>query len=118
MAAVSGRLPIAIFFSLLISLAGVVRADECPLPGSPPEMPQGASASEEEMKEGHDKLQVFVNQLEAYQKCMEKLIENAPPDTKPEQKQVWAAKANAAFDGAHQWAEIFSAQLRAFKARQ
>jgi hypothetical protein len=118
MAAFSSRISILVFLTVLSLSASPARADDCPLPGSPPEMPQGASASDEEMKEGREKLQAFVNQLEAYQKCMDQLIENAPSDTKPEQKQIWAAKSNAAFDAAHQWAEIYSAQLRAFKARQ
>ncbi len=118
MAAFSSRLSILVFLTVLSVFASPGRAADCPLPGSPPEMPQGASASDEEMKEGREKLQVFVNQLEEYQKCMDHLIETAPPDTTPEQKQVWAAKSNLAFDAAHQWAEIYSAQLRAFKARQ
>jgi hypothetical protein len=118
MAAFSSRISIVVFLALLSVFASPVRAADCPVPGAPPAMPQGASASDEEMKEGREKLQVYVNQLGDYQKCMDKLIENAPPETKPEQKQMWAMMSNAAFDAAHQWAEIYSAQLRAFKARQ
>jgi hypothetical protein len=118
MAAFSSRISILVFLTVLGAFTSPVRAEDCPLPGAPPEMPQGASASDEEMKEGREKLQIFVNKLEDYQKCMDHLIETAPPGTTPEQKQIWVAKSNMAFDAAHQWAEIYSAQLRAFKARQ
>jgi hypothetical protein len=90
----------------------------CPDLPKMPQMPQGASASEEDMKEGRQKLQSFVNKLQDYQKCMEDQIKTAPPDTKPEVKQQWQANADAAVDAAHEIADIYSIQLRAFKARQ
>jgi hypothetical protein len=117
MASFSGRIPIFMIVSSLALLSGIARAD-CPLPGTPPEMPQGASASDEEMREGREKLQVFVELLEGYEKCMDKMVADAPPGTPPEQRALWAAKSIAANDAAHQWADIYSAQLRAFKARQ
>ncbi len=81
-------------------------------------MPQGATATDEDMKHGHDDLQKFVNALQDYQKCLEQEIKDAPPDTKPEAKQRLQANADAAIDAAHEIADVYSIQLRAFKARQ
>jgi len=105
---------------LLASLAAMptVAADVCGKIPARPEMPQGASASDEDMKEGHDALQKYVNRLEEYQKCMEKLAQDAPPDTKPEVKQQYLANADAANQAAHEIADVYSIQLRAFKSRQ
>ena len=92
-------------------------AAECAKPPRPPQMPQGATATDEEMKHGREVLQTYVNVLQEYQKCMEAQIKNAPPDTKPEVKQQWSANADAAIDAAHTIADVYSIQLRAFKAR-
>lgn len=81
-------------------------------------MPQGATASDEEMRAGHDALQKYVNVLQVYQACLEKQVKEAPPDTKPEVKQQWQAMADDAISAAQQIADVYSAQLRAFKARQ
>jgi len=97
-------------------LAGGAHA-ECAKPPKAPQMPQGATATDEEMKEGRVVLQNYVNVLQNYQKCIEDQIKNAPADTKPEVKQQWAANADAAIDAAHTIADVYSIQLRAFKAR-
>ena len=109
-AAVAG----AIFFLATTGNAGAVCAD----PPRPPQMPQGATASDEDMKEGHDALQKYVNILQTYEACVTQQIKDAPPDTKPEVKQQWQANADAAIDAAHSIADIYSIQLRAFKSRQ
>jgi hypothetical protein len=105
----------AIVFSLF--LAGGAGAD-CAQPPRAPQMPQGATATDEEMKEGHDALQKYVKVLETYQTCMETQIKSAPPDTKPEVKQRWQAMSDSAIDAAHEIADVYSIQLRAYKARQ
>jgi hypothetical protein len=101
-------------FALLAGSSGAKCAD----PPRPPQMPQGATASDEDMKHGREALQKYVNFLQDYQKCMEQQIKDAPPDTKPEVKQQWQANANVAIDAAHEIADVYSIQLRAFKARQ
>ncbi|HLG88350.1 MAG TPA: hypothetical protein VKZ79_14270 [Alphaproteobacteria bacterium] len=99
-------------------LAGAPAFANCAKPSvKAPVMPQGATASEEEMREGHDKLQAYVKVLEAYQTCLEQQIKSAPPDTKPETKQLWQAQADAAVSAAQEIADVYSAQLRAYKSR-
>jgi hypothetical protein len=109
-----------VYAALALMFSGFPMAAYAACPPLPkmPQMPQGASASEEDMKEGRQKLQSYVNLLQDYQKCMEEQIKTAPPDTKPEVKQQWQANADAAVDAAHEIADIYSIQLRAFKARQ
>jgi hypothetical protein len=109
-----------VFATLILLLGFLPVAAEAACPALPkmPQMPQGASASEEDMKEGRVKLQSYVNLLQTYQKCMEDQVKNAPPDTKAEVKQQWQANADIAIDAAHEIADIYSIQLRAFKARQ
>ena len=101
----------------ILILAGAASA-ECPKPPRAPQMPQGATATDEDMKHGREVLQTYVNVLQEYQKCMDAQIKNAPPDTKPEVKQQWQANADAAIDAAHEIADVYSIQLRAFRARQ
>ncbi len=90
---------------------------DCLLPGPPPVAPDGASASTAEMKQGHDNLQLFVEQLEAYQTCRNRQIDQAPITVTAQQKQIWLQQGNDAIDEAHAIAAGFSQQLRVFKAR-
>src|ERR1700761_1231337 len=106
----------AVAATILLLAGGAVA--ECAKPPKAPQMPQGATASDEEMKQGRVTLQNYVNILQDFEKCMEAQIKNAPPDTKPEVKQQWAANADSAIDAAHTIADVYSIQLRAFKARQ
>ena len=103
---------------MLAAFASAGAGAKCADPPRAPQMPQGATASDEDMKHGREALQTFVNLLQDYQKCMEQQIKDAPPDTKPEVKQQWQANANVAIDAAHEIADVYSIQLRAFKARQ
>lgn len=80
-------------------------------------MPQGATASEEEMTAGRTAIQAHVQKLEAYQACLESQIKAASADTSAETKAQWQAEADTAVDRAQMLAEIYSAQLRAFKSR-
>jgi hypothetical protein len=106
----------AILIALTLLAPGVLAV--CADPPRAPAMPQGATASEEDMKEGHDALQKYVNLLQVYEACMLQMIKDAPPDTKPEIKQQMQANADAANDAAHSIADVYSIQLRAYKARQ
>jgi hypothetical protein len=103
---------------ILTAFASAGAGAKCADPPRAPTMPQGATATDEDMKHGHDALQAFVNALQDYQKCVEQQIKDLPPDTKPEVKQRLQANADVAIDAAHEIADVYSIQLRAFKARQ
>jgi hypothetical protein len=109
----------ALGFAVLFALAALpAAADDCTRPGPAPVMPQGATATAEEMKSGHDALQKYVNELQKYQDCNEAQIQQASKDTKPEVKQHWRDEGNAAIDAATQIKNVYTAQLKAYKARQ
>ncbi len=103
-AAMAGAILIAFTANAAAADAGAAKAPAtstpCAAPPRAPAMPQGATASEEDMKEGHDALQKYVNLLQVYETCMTDLIKNAPPDTKPELKQQIQANADAANEAA------------------
>jgi hypothetical protein len=83
----------------------------------PPPAPDGDTASAEEMKAGHDRIQAFVNALEAYQSCRNSQIDHAGATATEAQKQQWLDEGNNAVDEANTLAAAFSAQLKLFKAK-
>jgi hypothetical protein len=89
----------------------------CLLPGPPPIAPNGSTATAADMKLGHDVMQAFVNQLEAYQACRNNQADHTPGITEA-QKDALITQGNNAVDEANALAAAFSAQLKAFKARQ
>ena len=103
---------------LLCLTAAPLAVGACQTPPRPPVMPQGATATDEEMRTGRETLQKYVNALQAYQTCMNQQVKDAPPDTKPEVKAQWQANADAAIEAAQEIADVYSIQLRAFKSRQ
>jgi hypothetical protein len=90
---------------------------DCLLPGPPPVAPDGNTATAADMKLGHDVLQGFVVQLEAYQACRNNQADHAAPGVSDQQKQAWIEKGNEAVDEANAIASSFSDQLKIFKAR-
>jgi hypothetical protein len=95
--------------------ATVAPAD-CLLPGPPPVPPAGATASPDDMKLGHDAMQHFVEELEAYQACRNTQADHTPGVT-DKQKDEWISQGNAAVDEANALAAAYGAQLKIFKAR-
>jgi hypothetical protein len=90
---------------------------ECLLPGPAPVPPDGANATAADISLGHDTIQAFVNQLEAYQACLNNKVDHAPPGVTDTQKDVWIEQGNAAVDQANALAAAFSEQLKIFKAK-
>jgi hypothetical protein len=90
---------------------------ECLLPEPAPTLPNGATATEAEMRAGHDALQGFVDKLQTYQACLEDEIKNAPADTRPEMKIAWRTVGNAAIDQARDLAAEYDNQIKLYKSR-
>jgi hypothetical protein len=90
---------------------------DCLLPGPPPVAPDGQSASGDDMKLGHDVMQAFVVQLEAYQACRNSQIDHAAATVTPAQRAQWLEQGNDAIDEANALAATFSRQLQIFKAK-
>ena len=90
----------------------------CVVPGPAPAMPRATVATAEDMKTQHDAVQAFVRALEAYQACVNALIDHPPAGTDEATKQVLITLSNHAIDRANALADSFAEQERIFKARQ
>jgi hypothetical protein len=106
----------ALFAAALLSLAAANADAACVRPTQEPAIPNGAKADEAGMKEAHDAIQAYVNQLEAYKACLKDQVDNAPADTAEELKVTWLAQGDAALDAANYVANEFSYALKTFKA--
>ena len=93
-------------------------AKECQAPGPAPAIPDGTTATADQMKAARDGVQSYVNVLQDYQDCLELNIKNAPRGTKAEDLQRQRDKGNAAIDQATALKNTYIAQVKAFKARQ
>ena len=89
---------------------------DCLLPGPVPVPPYGATASDADMKLGHDVIQAFVQELENYQACRNAQVDHAGADVSVQQKQRWTDQGNAAVDQANALANEFAQQLKNYKA--
>jgi len=110
-------------FRLLAATAMVVivtlpaAAADCVQPGAVPVIPDGATATVDQMKAAHVAVQSYVNGLQALQDCDEAKIKMAPKGTKAEELQKLRDEGNAAIDQAQALQTTYSAQVKAFKAR-
>ncbi len=91
---------------------------ECLLPGPPPALPDGYTATEADMKLSHDAIQKFVLQLEGFQACRDAQADHAPAGTPQDKKTALIKEGDDAVDEAHALADAFSAQLQIFHGRR
>lgn len=108
----------------LIALAasGAAQAT-CIYPRSPDKLPDGATATYDEMVAGQKVVQQFNEDINAYNACldleMESLEKSGTYDENrlKELRAIQAKKNNAAVDEVQSVADRFNEQLRVFKAR-
>jgi hypothetical protein len=104
--------------------AGTAYAD-CPYPPAPAKIPDGATATMEDMLAGQKAVQSYDKAITDYVTCIDKELKDsiakAGDKLKPEQKadmeKVEAQKHNAAIDQEQSVAYRFNEQVKAFKAR-
>jgi hypothetical protein len=104
--------------------AGPAYAD-CPYPAAPAKIPDGATATMEEMIAGQKAVKEYDTAINQYVACIDKELQEsvakAGDKLKPEQKadmeKVEAQKHNAAIDQEQSVADRFNEQVKAFKAR-
>jgi hypothetical protein len=108
--------------SALITLP--VYAD-CPYPQAPAKLPDGATATLEDMIAGQKAVQAYEKAINDYNACIDKGLEEqiakAGDQLKPEEKakmqQLEAQKHNAAVDQLQSVADRFNEQVKIYKAR-
>jgi len=104
--------------------AAPVRAD-CPYPAAPDKLPDGSSATLEEMVAGQKAVRTYDKAINDYVSCidheLDEAIKKGGDQLKPQQKldmqHVEAQKHNAAIDQLQNIADRFNEQVKVFKAR-
>jgi len=98
---------------------------ECPYPPAPSNLPDGRTATLEEMVAGQKLVKEYDAAIKSYVDCIDKELDasiaKAGDQLKPQQKadmqKVEAQKHNAAIDQLQSVADRFNEQVKAFKAK-
>ena len=98
---------------------------ECSYPKEPSNLPDGATATQDQMVEGMKAVKEYNNQVTTYLSCLEQemnaRVEAAGPDAPADQieqiKAIHTKRHNAAVDALEQQAARFNEQVKVFKAR-
>jgi hypothetical protein len=104
--------------------AGPVYAD-CTYPAAPAKLPDGATATLDEMLAGQKTVKEYDTAIKAYVDCIDKELDQKiaaggdklKPDQKADMQKVEAQKHNAAIDQLQGVADRFNEQVKVFKAR-
>jgi len=96
----------------------------CTYPKAPQSIPDGSTASLEEMLAGQRAVKAFDAEITAYQSCLETEHNEAlaanpglTTDQKNERAKILAQKQNAAVDEAQGVADRFNAQIRVYREK-
>ena len=98
---------------------------ECTYPKEPSNMPDGATATQDQMVEGMKAVKEYNSSVTVYLSCLEEemnaRVEAAGPDAPAEQieqiKAIHTKRHNAAVEALEQQAARFNEQVKVFKAR-
>jgi hypothetical protein len=115
------------FASLVVAgllCAGFANA-ECVYPKAPASIPDGKTATEEEMISGMRAVKEYNTQVTAYLNCLDMQMQTdisaagteAPPETVAQIKAINAKRHNAAVEELESHAARFNEQVKAYKAR-
>lgn len=80
-------------------------------------LPDGATASKEEMVASQKSVKEYMAAVEAYLACLDEEEKALGDAVTPEQRQIHAKRHNAAVDAMNELAARFNEQVRAFKAQ-
>jgi hypothetical protein len=104
--------------------AGAAYAD-CPYPSSPDKLPDGASATLQDMLAGQKAVADYNKAINDYVACIDKELDEAiikagdklKPEQKADMQRVEAQKHNAAIDQLQSVADRFNEQVKVYKAK-
>jgi hypothetical protein len=107
-------------FGPLVCLACILSAQAlaCDYPAATPKIPDGKTATNEEMMATQQAIKDYVTKMEAYIACIDDSLKNLPEPPTAEQQHMQVEKHNAAVDEMQGVADHFNAEVRAFKAAQ
>ena len=111
-------------FALAAALIGAPAYAACTYPKAPQSIPDGSTATLEEMLAGQRAVKAFDAEITAYQACLETEHNDAlaanpglTTDQKNERVKILAQKQNAAVDEAQGVADRFNAQIRVYREK-
>jgi hypothetical protein len=104
--------------------AGAAYAD-CPYPAAPAKLPDGASATLQDMLAGQKAVADYNKAVNEYVACIDKEVDEAitkggdkiKPEQKADMQRVETQKHNAAIDQLQSVADRFNEQVKVFKAK-
>ena len=104
--------------------AAPVYAD-CPYPAAPTKIPDGATATLQEMVDGQKAVGEYQKAINTYTACIDKELDDSiaaagdklKPDDKKKMQQMEAQKHNAAVDQLQAVADRFNEQVKVYKAK-
>ena len=103
--------------ALFAVVASPAFAADCAQPGPAPVIPDGSTATVDQLKAAHQAVQSYVNTLQSVQDCNEAKIKMSPKGTKADDLQKLRDAGNAAIDQAKAISDAYSAQVKVFKGR-
>jgi hypothetical protein len=106
-------------------LAAAAAHADCPYPAAPDKIPDGATATLDEMLAGQKTINTYNKAVNEYVACIDKQLDDdiakqgdkLKPQQKTEMQRVEAQKHNAAIDQLQSIADRFNEQIKVFKAR-
>jgi hypothetical protein len=112
-------------FVMAFAAAAVAAYADCPYPQAPAKIPDGATATLEDMVTGQKAVGEYQKAINDYTTCIDKELDEAiakggdklKPDDKRKMQQVEAQKHNAAVDQLQAIADRFNEQVKVYKAR-
>jgi len=107
--------PELISMAAVLSLVATSVHGVCPYPEEV-KIPDGSSATEDEMLDSQRRVKAYIAALEDYTKCLDREAAALGDDETPEQKAIHAQRHNAAVAAMEQAADQFNAQIRAYKS--
>ncbi|TLY52261.1 MAG: hypothetical protein E6K50_07080 [Gammaproteobacteria bacterium] len=111
--------------ALTAALMAATAYADCPYPPAPDKLPDGASATLEEMIAGQKAVKAYDKAINDYVVCIDHELDAAiakggeqlKPQQKADMQKVEAQKHNAAIDQLQNIADRFNEQVKVFKAR-
>ena len=105
----------AISLLVVLGAAQVPAHGACTFPTAT-SVPDGSTATDEQMIAGQKAVKDYIAAIEAYQGCLEKEQQAFGDAITDEQKEMQVKRYNASVDAMHDIANRFNEQLPAFKA--
>jgi hypothetical protein len=110
----------------ILAAAGAAPAlADCPYPPAPSKIPDGATATLQEMLDGQKAVKDYDKAITEYVACIDKEVadnlakagDKVTPEQKADMQKVEMQKHNAAIDQEQSVADRFNEQVKVFKAR-